>query len=507
MTEDDKHLNLYYSYDMVDKKSGNGQLEDNVTRALCICLKNSKNARDVFFSIIKQSINNTDELKFDLQNKNKEITEIINNKNKRILLGIVPDGKNTKEHKDPYGFETLKEKLENITEENKKNKFCKDILEEIEKKLDNDEKTVKLEITDKKSINLKKDDLETYKNYLEDVMNNRYSRLDAWIYIKNKWIIAIENKLYCGITHSQWERHRNDLKGTTNTLKEETITWKEIYEGINKKREENKINNDIFLTDFIKYMEMLNLAGFRGLKDIDTKTKREITLKLLVDEIKDEITEYYQNKAGIKFFKKETRGKNWIVFYDNNNDFRKGTQIGICIERESLNIYLLISNKHKTCWDNLKDNNYIETIIEKISNIYKKEPIPYAEFTIYQRHGTGAPKLYRVTDSEFKINLELLIKKDKNQKLKKGKIKRETRVNHIKILNNYIELHEKEKKNANIEFSINTKFFLDSESDEYKETEEYLEGIDPTDVKIKNTVIKIIKDMLPLFKLLSDDSK
>ena len=519
MVKTDKHLNIYYSYDMKDRIGGEGQLEDNVTRALCVCLMNSDSARMAFFSLIEPQFKVSGKPDFDLQSidNNTQLKELVaDNTTRKLLLGIVPDSPGNKEPVSSISlmkFEDINNN-ENIVLNAKKKFFekCLNILEKLDSN-QNEPKDIDDMFNEKKiPINIK--DIPIIKEYLTDIVLERKSRLDAWLFnVKKKWIIGIENKLYSGISNSQWNRHisKELKKGNLTTL---IVTWKEIYEGlkeIHKKVEIDTNEKDIFLNEFIEYLEVINLLGFSGIKNTETMYEQKDTLKLLVNEIQSDIIDYY-DRQNIILKRKGTFKDNWIVFYEGR-DFKKSAQLGIQIKKEIFSVYLLIPNNCSYGWKNLERN--LDSVINELIILYHNNPIPYLEFNIYQRHGKGTEsvgqthKLYKRKDSNININLELLMDDKNSSKLEHSAIKRQREL-YSKLINSYAVIHD---KNANIECSIEALFYLNIKSEEHKtivegtKKDDYIvkhgNFIDPRKSEIKPLIVKILKEMFPAFKILS----
>lgn len=156
----DNHLNLFYSYSQggYDNLKEIRVLEDNVTRALIICLNEITGFTNLFLEEIL-GIKSNKKPQFDLQHLGRINKAIVKSCPRKYLLGISPTGN------DPF----------------------------------------------EKNISINKLDPEEKKE--EEIIIEHGSRADAWIWEENKFIVLIENKIYGELYIEQINRHITDTKG------------------------------------------------------------------------------------------------------------------------------------------------------------------------------------------------------------------------------------------------------------------------------------------------------
>jgi len=238
----DSHLNIFNSYSQggFDNSKEIRVLEDNVTRALIICLKEIDSFAIIFLEdILSLKINKKPQ--FDLQHLNGINKSIVKNCPKKYLLGISPTGNN------PYEKHIS---INNLEHEEKKE---------------------------------------------EQLILKHGSRADAWIWEVNNFIVLIENKIYGELYKEQIDRHITDKKGLDTKDLEENhkkfVKWKQIFNIVVEFIKRNKNEEKIYLLiQFKEYLEMTNavLDPFISKNNSESRT---IYLRNLVKQIERKISE------------------------------------------------------------------------------------------------------------------------------------------------------------------------------------------------------------------------
>lgn len=262
----EKHLNLFYSYNQGNLSSSERikQLEDNLTRALIVTLKNLENAAQINFlkMLVSKDTIHSKSLDFDLQNTDKY-------KAKSAAEKFVVVLQRDKSYFTLKDFQNLDVSfLENKTEAEKK---------EIEKEI---RKHIASESEDDFLINNVRFKFSELNSLLQYFYGNRP---DAWI-IGEKEIVLFETKIgYNSVSKYQLYRHitgknglnlkSQELKNASANLSIINISWEEIGKILQNLKTSANQTGQFLINQLLEYISMtgqkLNLdylvkGGFDG---------------------------------------------------------------------------------------------------------------------------------------------------------------------------------------------------------------------------------------------------
>lgn len=244
----DKHFNIFYSYSRGNDKTGMNisVIENNLTRAVMICLKESSDFMRKFIgSIIDESNESTKHLYAkniicDLQELKNENKMIARKTRKWYLVSLSPEKYNASRKNNDVEKAC---KIFGGTDEGAKRKELRKIEELI-----------------KKTKNTDEDKRNEYSACIDYYHSN--GRPDAWIINKNSsWGICIETKKYGFPSVSQMRRHEKKIKKLSNVrnipVKIKSVTWDDIYKILN--------GNNVFIK---KLKELIKMDHLRSTLDM-----------------------------------------------------------------------------------------------------------------------------------------------------------------------------------------------------------------------------------------------
>lgn len=265
----DKHLNLFYSYDRGNTKNPDrvNQLEDNITRAFIVTLKNLsvKYQTQFFKSIIGVKLKYGNVI-YGLQNISAEFSNRKIFKKVFVTIGSVESS--FKKHEllsyriSKFQFE--KKKVDSQKFANELDLIFKLIDDEVSNKILKSKLDIfsnKYELGDYLSAFKEKNEIKSKLLFLKELLKG--CRLDAWICDK-RYFIGFESKLNdYPFVKSQLVRHIRDKENGLSLSKNEDIiiintTWNKIlkfFETLLKSSEKNS-KDHFLLENIIKYIVM-----------------------------------------------------------------------------------------------------------------------------------------------------------------------------------------------------------------------------------------------------------
>lgn len=267
----DRHLNLFYTYDT-------HHLEDNVTRAFIITLKNlSVVYQRLFYNrLISKSNSNRDinmmsdpELDYDLQIANEPTNEDKLTSDNGLIIGIEYSPR----------------------------------------------------------------DIDISPEFLYEGRG----RADAIVIDKaNEFTFIFEMKLGDALYNQQITKYYNQFFDTKVTKKEDIfvkITWDEIAGFFEMIQHQNKNLNEIFLIqEFINYLDMLNLLSFRQFTIQDFSSLNESKLAKYVGKLMNDIkVKYGLDEDNSKYYKiilSDIKNENLWIGYDGSDSIAYGIVCG-----------------------------------------------------------------------------------------------------------------------------------------------------------------------------------
>jgi len=372
----DKHLNLFYSYDKGSRidMSRENQLEDNITRSFIITIMNlkKKNLSKFFNNLLKQKLNNLDDLVFDLQNiDEKSNLDLIKNANSKFVLCVSRDKSDINLQSFTKKDKTILEKISKIVEDDKKSEITSILESEYKYYLKHNKFSNSIcKLNEVIEEEIKEENIKE----IHDMIIQK-SRPDAWIF-NNAIAILIESKIGKGkIYKTQIFRHISDSNGfnisKSNLLSKRNnvsnlhiinITWEEITKLLENLNLENSFEKYL-LQNFKEYLimngEIFSLGAIINNKE-NTFEKRSEQLRYLCKELeKREILKDLK----ISMNRKKISNHAWQQLGEN-----KENHFSVQISNDSISIELTlrgsiknkILNKNNEPFFDYLWNNFLE---------------------------------------------------------------------------------------------------------------------------------------------------
>lgn len=379
----DKHLNLFYCYAQgsVSTAEKSKQLEDNITRAFIVMLRNltKANQKGVIKELIGES--KSDYYSYDLQNTSEKKQEM-----KYILV--------FQRYDDDKLFNELKKLGSNksISLENK------DIN--------------RLKIAMKKQISFQFEGRNYEYSELQSIYDiNHSSRADGWI-LGNEETILVESKIGdAKVTPEQIYRHIKDKNGFNSSIdnvNKKIMTWQKLYELLNKKDNISNERDKFIINQFKEYLVMtgqvLDLSYI--IEGDISKEQHKEQFKLFKEKFDAEIKNEFEEKIS-----PENRSLLGLwQGYKINND----SHFSLYFNEKSISFAYTISSRKRTPVSNKinKINDLIENI--KIDNSYlERLYITFEEYRLVDK-GKGFQTSEKYSPLLFTFRLSELNKIPRN---------------------------------------------------------------------------------------------
>lgn len=374
----DKHLNLFYSYSQGNRKNTEKfkQLEDNITRALMITIKNLDfDLQKEIFEIMTDEKPVSKEFKFDLQNTSKDTAK--SKKKKLVVIIQNSTGNEITERIKEFNHD-IKE-FENLLQENKQENKKEKLAKVIKKAISSDSYDG--------IISFEGHDFEIPLNELNSFYQLVHgSRPDAWM-IGDKEIILFEVKIDNNkVSPYQLHRHITDKNGFKSNIDEveiKFITWPGLCNMFKKLSDKtNNIHSKKIICELIQYLTMtaqnLNFDYIIKTDGLNTENHRAMFNHFL-----NEFDEKLKNIEELKEFKRKNRSKTglWEPYglseekskgakpyaKHNKNGILENPHYTISFRDDSIGIYL--TTRTITQLDKLFMEKFKNFLNEKMTNI------------------------------------------------------------------------------------------------------------------------------------------
>ncbi len=346
-----KHLNLFYSYNQGNLSSSERikQLEDNLTRALIVTIKNLENSTQIEFIkrlLTKDNISSKSFV-FDLQNIDNYDTKSVSD---RFLIILQRD-------KSSFTIDDFK---------NLNTSFLENKTEREKKKLEND---IKKYLTSETEENFLIENITIKFAELNSILQLLYgNRPDAWI-IGEKESILFETKIgNNSVSKYQIYRHitgkkgfnikLGDLRNNSAKIYVKNITWSEISSIFLKIKEMANVSERFLISEFVGYISMtgqrLNL-DYIITGEIDREIHRE-QFSLFLNQLDAKLLE-----KGSKF-ERENRNKTqlWESYSvkNQNGELLRDPHFTVGFWDDKISVYLTTKNKKQI-------NSKLTVLVEK----------------------------------------------------------------------------------------------------------------------------------------------
>jgi len=389
----DKHFNVFYSYAQGKKGTENNNiLENNITRALLITMKESKKARNTILNTFEPNFPLNDDIYFNFQSvKEMEDKEKITNWTILIISPEKYDEAITTISADILKYYKFFDN--NKDEQNDSEKIIREINQRI---------TNETDVCRKRA-------LEDCKDYIL-----RNGLPDGWIInTVNKAGICIESKIEGTATKRQIDRHKKYIKENfknvdISTINVVSITWNAIYEVITK----GISQDDYLVKNFKEYLIMSGLVlnfDFTETGKWDDIDLAKEQFKLLLEKI--------DQKVKIENFGRSARPLDllWDLYGTINGDkVKMDPHYSVSFNPESTSIALTTKGTSKIR-SLVAGNLMLEYLINSFNDPHKHNYMYYLQMSDYKiiDHKKGQMKGETYMPFDFYISLSSF--KNENQ--------------------------------------------------------------------------------------------